>query len=277
VDIKQLLQDFLVERAGRHLLQDLRQIVLPLGGGAREQAVANRIGFPSLPTVVGGIVLGLIALGYFRWLAQEGLSNFNLFAILYFGALLLWNWTGPRLLYPVQPQLYLGFLIGIGTVLSWIASLGNREALRELGKAALVVTVLVLISLSVYKSANIEDTRLHVGDLQVRSSWLKSNISSSAIIMSQAPAVDHLYSGRKTIGMPRSLASAGELEDYLLAHSVDYILIAPSLEWQAKYVSMYDDRTTQLIPLMAELVSEGKITLSYSSASSISVYRSLRK
>jgi hypothetical protein len=265
LDIGALLEAFLVDGAKRHIGQDLRQAVLPVGGGAREQALAERVGIPSLPILVGFLTFGLIALGYFRWFAKEGLSVFNLFAILYFGALLLWNWIGPRLLYPIQPQLYLGFLLGIEAVLFWITSFGNREILRRCGNAMLVSVVLILMALSVYGSFRVDDSRLHVGDLQARTSWLKANTRHSDIIMTEEPLTDFLYSGRKTVHRPESLASAGELEDFLKDHGIDYILIAPQINWQSNYTPSYSERTRRFLPLIADMVSEGRIARVHSS------------
>jgi len=260
-----LLEAFLVDGAKRHIGQDLRQAVLPIGGGAREQALAERMGIPSLPILVGFLTFGLIALGYFRWFAKEGLSVFNLFAILYFGALLLWNWIGPRLLYPIQPQLHLGFLLGIEAVLFWITSFGNRDVSHKLGNALLASAVLILLLLSIHGSLRIDNTRLHIGDLQARTDWLKANAVPSDIIMTEAPLTDFLYSRRKTVRQPESLTSAGELEDFLVDHGIDYILIAPQIKWQSNYTPSYSERTMRFLPLIADMVSESRIARVHSS------------
>ena len=264
LDNETLLVDFL-KATKRHLGEDLRQAVLPFGGGARERAFAERLGIPSLPILVGFLTFGLIALGYFRWFAKEGLSVFNLFAILYFGALLLWNWIGPRLLYPIQPQLHLGFLLGLEAILVGITSVGNRDTLLKFGKVMLASAFLVLWLLSVRKSLEIADSRLHVGDLKARTKWLKANTNPSDIIVTEQPPLDFLYSNRRTIYQPDSLVSATELEDYLVKHEVDYILIAPQLQWQPSYVPSYSDRTIRFLLLITDLVSESRITRVYSS------------
>ena len=260
-----LLEDFLVDGAKRHIGQDLRQAVLPVGGGATEQALSERMGIPSLPILMGFLTFGLIALGYFRWFAKEGLSVFNLFAILYFGALLLWNWIGPRLLYPIQPQLHLGFLLGIEAVLFWITSFGNRDVSHKFGNALLASAVLILLLLSIHGSLNIDNARLHVGDLPTRTNWLKANATPSDILMTEEPQLDFLYSGRKTVRQPESLASAGELEAFLVEHNIDYILVAPQIKWRPDYIPTYSERTTRLLPQIATLISENRISVVYSS------------
>jgi hypothetical protein len=129
----------------------------------------------------------------------------------------------------------------------------------------LASAVLVLWLLSVRKSLQIADSRLHVGDLQARTKWLKANTTPSDIIMTEQPTLDFLYSNRRTIYQPDSLVSATELEDYLVKHEVDYVLIAPQLQWQPSYVPSYGDRTIRFLPLIADLVSESLITRVYSS------------
>jgi len=265
-DIKLLLTDYFIAGTKQHLGEDLRQAILPLGGGPREQIVAERIGIPSLPILVGVFTFGLIVLGYFRWFVQEGLSVFNLYAILYSGALFLWVWKGPRLLYPIQAQLHFGFLLGIEAVLSWAAAFrGRTNSVRKFRNGVLASAVFILLLLSVRSSLKIDDSRLHTGDLQARTTWLKANTTPCDIIMTGAPPIDFMYSGRKTVYQPGSLASTGELEDYLAKHGVDYILIAPRIEWQPSYIPSYSDRTTGLLSLIADLISESRVMLVYSS------------
>jgi hypothetical protein len=256
---------YFLEAAKRHLGEDLRQAVLPFGGGARERAFAERLGIPSLPSLVGFFTLGLTALGFLRWFAKEGLSVFSLFAIFHFGALFLWNWIGPRLLYPIQPQLHFGFLLGMEAVLFWITSFGSRDVSHKLGNALLASVVFILLLLSIHGSFHIDNTRLHVGDLQARTNWLKANATPSDIIMTEEPLTDFIYGGRRTVHQPESLVSAGELEAFLVEHNIDYIVVAPQINWQPDYIPTYSDRTTRLLPHIAALISEKRISEVYSS------------
>jgi hypothetical protein len=162
-------------------------------------------------------------------------------------------------------QLHLGFLLGIEAVLLWITSFGNRDVSHKLGNALLASAVLILLLLSIHGSLHIDNTRLHVGDLQARTNWLKANATPSDIIMTEAPLTDFLYSGRKTVRQPESLRSAGELEAFLVDQGIDYILFAPQIEWQPNYVPTYSDRTTRLLPQIAVLISENRISVVYSS------------
>jgi hypothetical protein len=83
--------------------------------------------------------------------------------------------------------------------------------------------------------------------------------------MTEAPAVDYVYAGRKTIPQPGSLTSADDLAHFLERHSIDYILVAPEIEWQLSYSPAYSEGATRLLDATAELVLEDRITLVYSS------------
>lgn len=265
IDLGLFMRRFVNAGLKYHLGQDVRRAILPIGGGAREQAFAEQLGVPFLPMLVGFAVFGLVAVGYSRWLIQEGLSAFNLFAVVYFGALFLWVWDDPRLLYPILPQLQYAFLLGIETILAWTLFRGQRGLLPKLSKVMMVSIFLVLALVSAYRSLRIDDSRLHAGDIQLRSSWLKANTPPSAIVMTEAPEVDHIYHGRRTVRYPGALASASELADFLAEHGVDFILVAPGIRWQLSYVPTYSEKTVNMLPLITSLVSEDRITLVYSS------------
>jgi hypothetical protein len=262
VDVAGLSADFL-RKARRHLLKDLRQAVLPIGGGAREQAFGEWIGVPLLPDLVGALTLVLIVLGFVTWFAHDGVSAFSLFAILHFGALLLWNWKGPRLLYPIQPQLLLAFLLGLEAAVSWVSSLMPGGFAPRFRRVVLTCCILVLVLLSGYQSFSIPDSRLHAGDLKARTQWIRDNTAPSDILLSEEPVVDFLYGDRKTVRQPESLSSADELGSFLEENAIDFILIAAEIDWQASYVPTYSDETIELLPLIAELASQDVITQVY--------------
>ncbi len=258
------LKAFFIFPVTQHLGVDLREALLPIGGGPREQAFAERIGIPFLPLLLGLLTFGLIVLGYIRWLAQEGLSVFNLFAVVYFGVIFLWVWIGPRLLYPIQPQLFLGLLLGIEAILAWIVSFSSGTGrFARLKTGALVSAVAFLILVSIFRNLSPSDTRLHVGDIQLHSQWLKSNTSTSAIVMTEEPQIHFLYSGRKTVPYPTASTSASELEEYLLAQHVDYILVSPKLEWQLNYTPAYSARATHMLPFIAHLTATNRVARVY--------------
>lgn len=264
---------FLVEvlEAGElHVEQHIRSAVLPLGSGDREQALAAHLGLPMLPLLVGLATCGVIVLGYIRWYAQQGTSAFQLFSVLYLLALFVWLWRDPRFLNPVLPQLFLSFLVGVEAVLQALSLAARRRTTWPMVQnGALVALVALMLLGSVYKNSKLEDSRAHIGDLQARSSWLKANAASSAIVLSEHAELDYLYSDRKMVYPVGSYNSAAELEAYLAAHRIDYVLIAPHLRWQTDYRASYSKATARLLERTEELAGEGKVTLVYAPTNSL--------
>lgn len=234
---------------------DFRQILLPFGGGAGEQAFADRLGLPALPLAIALLSTALLALGLVVWYRRYGLSAALLFTVLYVLALIIWPWGLSRLLYPVQPQLFFAFLLGIAALLSALARAARSRALlsapaaRVLPNLALGAVALTLISISAYYSLHPEDSRAHVGDLPTRSLWLKSNTPPDAVVMSEEPQTDYLYAGRRTVPYG-GFDSLPNLEQYLAANRVAYILVAPRLQWLPEYTVIYSDAATGLLALL---------------------------
>jgi hypothetical protein len=267
----------LVSSVIEYFREHIRRTVLPLGGGQREQAFAQRLGIPVLPVLLGFLVSGIAVLGLASWFINEGASVFLIFAVLYFGFVVMWPWRGTRFLYPIQPQLFFGLLLGIEMILLWATRILNqRGLLLKVRKPTIAIIVFALISVSVYKSLHIDDSRIHVGDLQARSSWLKSNVPSSAIVMTEQPQTDFLYGGRKTVSYG-AFSSISELEHYLSRNNVNYVLIAPQLKWQSNYVPAYSDRTIRVLHLLENLSSENRVVLVYASEGEwVKVFQVLR-
>jgi hypothetical protein len=255
----------LLRKLRHNLLLDLRNVVLPVGGGASEQALVERLGLPSLSLIAGAVVLALVVLGFGRWLIKDGLSVMLLFAPLYAAALLFWNWYDTRLLYPIQPQLFLAFLLGLEAIYVWIGSWQKGRNTRRVVDVILVATTVLMLLLSIDKGFAVRDSRLSKGDLALRTSWLKAHAAPDAILMSEVPLQDYLYGGRKTVGFPASVASAQELAHYMTERGVNYVLIAPNLAEDDSHMPALSDLSSQLLPLLSELVSEGRVKLVYES------------
>jgi hypothetical protein len=255
----------LLPKLRQNLLLDLRYAVVPAGGGASEQALVERLGFPSLSLIAGAAVLALLALGSVRWLVKDGLSVMLVFALFHGAALLLWRWIGTRLLYPIQPQLYLAFLLGLEAILVWMGSLLKSRNARRAVDIILAATVILMLLLSLGKGLTVADSRLRKGDLAQRTSWLRDHAAPDAILMSEAPIQDYLYGGHRTVPHPRSVASAQELDRYMAGHGVDYVLIAPDLAEDDSRRPTLSDLSGRLLPLLSELVSEGRAVLVYES------------
>jgi hypothetical protein len=272
VDNRQLIATY-AQRAFRHIHSDIRRLVLPAGGGAREQAIADRLGLPNLPVVIGLLTFGLVALGYGCWLRSSGLTLLNLFAPLYVVGLLFWNWDSPRLLYPVQPPLQFALLLGIDTALFGILTRGQTTTMQRYRQGGMAALIVILALVSTYSSLRIGDSQDYVGDLRARTAWVKVHSNASAVLMTEAPQVDYLYSERKTVPFPPQASTAASLADALRETGTDYILIAPQIRWGDANNPTYSPETLALLPLLEELERQNKLSLIHSPNSLQRVYQ----
>lgn len=259
-------------RAAFHIHRDLRRLVLPTGGGTREQVLANRLGMPALPRIIGLLSFALVVLGYVLWLREEGINLLSLFVPLYAVALLFWNWDSPRLLYPVQPPLEFALLLGVEAVLFGLCSRVHTICLRRYQHAAMAALIVMLALVSAYNSLNIDDSSYHVGDLRARTAWLRANAPASAVLMTEAPQIDYLYSERRTVPFPAHSTTATELAEALRQTGTDYVLLAPEIRWSDVYSPAYSPKALVLLDLIKELEAQHEIALVYSSAGLQRVY-----
>jgi hypothetical protein len=275
-----------LDRARRHLTMDLRQAVLPGNGQGREQELVRQLRMPWLSMAVVLLTVGLVIVGWLVWWVQDGMTAFGFGAMVYLGASLLWDWAGPRLLYPIVPQLLLCFSIGIEAACRIVSAAAKRRNLtvgvtsgaitaETLTYAFTLGVVVVLGGLSFVVSFRILDSRLHVGDLSARTEWLRANTPASAVVLSEQAASDFLYGDRHTVQLPGSFSSSADLESFLISEGVDYVLVGPVPGWEISYASAYSRSTVQLLPLLAELRATGRLTEVYSSAQDgIAVFKS---
>jgi len=248
--------------------------VLPFGNGAREQAIAEKLGIHQLPAILGYLVSALMLIGYLRLFLGGKISIFALFGVLYLGVLELWVWQGPRLLYPIQPQLLFGFLAGIDAIIVLGISRINQSSARQITSLTVATVVLALVAISFYKNLNVTDSRLFVGDLQKRTTWLRANLPKSSVVLSEDPEIDYLNSGIKTVPYPPSGLTVDAFEAYLSQNSVNYILVAPEIAWQDSYKPVFSQKTSQMRPLFEQILSQHKLEEVYSSPpDNIEVYQ----
>jgi hypothetical protein len=270
------LQQLLTFAVREHLGSDLRAITVPFGESVIRGIVDRFSGSASLwLPIFGYIVSSLVILGLLRLLLQEGLSLFLLFPILYFCALSIWIWNKPRLLYPIQPQIQLAWIIALETILLFAFRVFTRKTSSfHLHQIALTTLTCLLLIASVVKSFREQDSRTHMGDLRARSEWVRTHSLASDVILTEEAQIDYLYSERKTIMFPEGLSTASELKEYLMDNQVSYILDAPNVRWHTVYSPNHSELANQLIPLFEELRKEGLIQLVFSSdADRICVYR----
>jgi hypothetical protein len=242
----------------------LRQVLVPLGGGVTEKNLLNSLGLAPQPFISGLLFTALVLLGFVTWIRQEGISSFNLFPVVYLGVIYFWEWEGVRFLYPIAPQLQMAFLLAMEAVLVWLAGRWRRLDTSPLPRAVFVVVVAVLVLGNLYKSARIESSLLHVGDVYARTAWLKANTLPTDLVMTEEPVVDYVNGERKTVSFREEYASASELAQDLRQKRIQYVLLAPGLWWQARYKPGYSEHLQLVIPLVNELAAAHQLELVYS-------------
>jgi hypothetical protein len=96
--------------------------------------------------------------------------------------------------------------------------------------------------------------------------------------MTEAPETDHLYSDRMTLMYPHPMVKNPEdLDRYLQAYHVAYVLVAPEIKWMDTYKPEYSARANRMLPYLETLVAQKRVDLVYSSGPDlIKVYQVLR-
>lgn len=213
----------------------------------------DRSGVPLLEIVPGLLLLALLTLGGIRWFRLMGLSAFGVVVPPYVAGLIFWTWRGPRLLYPIQPQLILAMLLGVSVLITWLAGklngarrderrfangkpglMGNhstvlwRPALpwRKLPLLAILVGVLSIAFVLI--DARLASSFHATPDWRERTAWIRANAPADAIILSLDPPVDYIYSGHTFLD-PDSSTTSGQLAEFLQKYGIDY-LIAPTAD-----------------------------------------------
>lgn len=253
-----LIQDYVIHGAQQHFGKSLRTAVFPFAGTQGEENFANRIGLPFLPSLVGYMFSLLIVIGYVRWIRMETLTVFNLSSLVYFFSLFAWVWNEPRFLNPIAPQLLMGLLLGIEAILLTISRWSRPMAGNiQISLAAFGVLILAL---SIYKSITLADSRLHIGVLEQRTTWLRENTPLKTVVLSEYPVIDYLYGGRVTTSLPRNLASAAELDRLLEQKQISYILVAPEISWMLPtYQPIYSQRMQDVLPAILTLTAKSRL------------------
>jgi hypothetical protein len=253
----------------QHFGSDVRSVAFPLGGGEDEAQVGRRFGVDNLPQITGYLVSLLVVLGFVRLLRRARVNLFLGFAVVYFAALFLWIWNDPRLLYPIQPQIFLAFLASMDGALKLAARPFQRAMPANNRLSYATVTALVagaLLFAVSFKSFRGEDTRQHVGDLSARTAWIKANTGAKDVIATNAPEIDYLYGDRKTVPHPQEAKTSDQLVQYFQSHGVRYVLLAPDVAWQPVHLPEYDEELLAMEQQLDAMVNEGEVTLAYHNA-----------
>ncbi len=259
----------LLARTVQHLGKDVPAIILPSTDSAAARAAGGRVQDALL--LLGYAVSALIALGLLVRAVREGLPPSTFFAGTYLAAIfVVWFWQGPRLLYPILPELLLGFLVGAQALIRGAGWLGGRAGRASSGRRASFAVAglaVALLALSAYRGLDAVGPLPPAGGLSARTSWLSANTERDAVIMSEAHEVDYLYSGRKTIPFPVLRQTTETVELYLAEHGPDYVLIAPEppFAWVPDGAPQYTQNTQLILRELERLAERGEVARVYDS------------
>lgn len=236
---------------------NLRRVALPLGGGDSERAMFARIGLPGLPIVLNVGIAALVAAGWGLWIARAGLSAGALVGLTYLLTIPIFPFPRARYLYPVQPQIFFGLVLAIGFVSRVLFSRWPQRSILAARWMPVVATV-CLLAVSTYKDTNRDDTRNHVGDLTLRSEWIRTHTDPDAIVMTDQGQTDFLYGQRHTVPYHRR-SDARNIWTYLRDRRVDYILLGPGLDWQSRYDPAPSRAMLRIRREIAPLIADGRV------------------
>lgn len=240
-----------------HATINLRQVTLPFGGGESEQAIIARIGVPGLPIALNLGVAALVAVGWGLWIARAGPSAGALAGLAYLLTIPVFPWPRVRYLYPVLPQIFFALLLAIAFFSRLVFSRWpRRSTLAERWMPA--IATVFLLGASVYKDTLRDDSRVHVGDLELRSQWIRTHTHPEAIVMTEQGQTDFLYGRRRTVPYPPQ-SEKPALWNYLRDRRVDYILLGPNLVWQSQYAPVPSRSTRRVVAEIAPLIADGRL------------------
>lgn len=213
--------------ANRRLYRDIPSAIAPGLDSQFTTVLAARWRLEwSLPWLGRAISL-LLLLGFLRWRRQEGVSGFLMAAAPYLLMMLGWRALGPRLLYPVQPQLFYALFFGLETLV-----IGFGAALTAFRTPAFRRHTIAIASgalLCLYAAVSIfrPDDAFYVQVLEQRAGWIRANTPPSAILMSRQPEIDFLAGRRRGLPYPRNVEtfSPAQFAAILEATDVDFLVV----------------------------------------------------
>lgn len=190
----------------------------------------NRTGLYWVRLLPGLLAVGVAGLGTVVWVRRTGLNAFQLVVPPYLLALVLWSWSGPRLFYPIQPQIFLTLLLGVYTAACFITQRilpRNAKPIWAAGAAAALLAI--LLGASFWLDLRLPATMLLGNDLRVRANYLLQHIPADAVVVDTRAVGDRLYTPRTFVDVPHLTASTAELIPYLTREHITYVVTEDGL------------------------------------------------
>ncbi len=271
----------LLRLAGRRLYRDIPSAIAPGLASEYTHLLLAPWGLGGWLRALGWAISLILVLGFARWLRREGASAFLLAAAPYLLLLMGWRALGPRLFYPVQPQLFYALLLGVETVVLGLGAAFGVLRRPRARSGIIAAAVVVLLGGYTAISALAPQNASYVQALESRRHWFLTNTPPTAIVMSLQPEVNYLYSQRRGLPYPRALAAftPDRFAAYLSDADVDYLLVErqtggwTTSEGDAEPQRTFktDDTLDHLVALAQALQADGRLALSYEAADGFSV------
>jgi hypothetical protein len=219
---------------------------------------------PSRAYLLGALLVSLMVFGLFRQVRRRGVRAGEVYAGLYAGILMSWQWQGERFLLPVAPLL-LSYL-GVGIVdLARVVARGRGDAAStsrrglaggDVGRAGWLGAALVGLAVAPHlvfslravpeqlavTAAHLRGDRLAgyeptVRDYFAASIWLGENSPPDAVVVSRKPMFTYLLGGRKSVLYP--YGPPEEIERAVRAADARYLIYDQLGNSAAVYLTPY--------------------------------------
>ncbi len=100
--------------------------------------------------------------------------------------------------------------------------------------------------------------------MQARTLWLRDHVPADAVVMSELPRADYLYSGRHSVAL-HGYSSEAALDDAIQQQGVDYIISGPGVLWTNNSVPVVTDEWKVVEPMIQALLRVGRLQVAYAS------------
>lgn len=228
--------------------------------------IFERLQVPFIPTFVRLGLLAIIVLGFISAVRTEvhPWSPWKLFVVLYVGVILSWPWRGWRFLHPIVPFLYAFLLIGASTVMSMVARIWQSAQRLEAVLLLALVLVALFAELRLYTRGLSDASIKYHRDLTAGVAWIEEHSTSDSIVMAEHSMSVCLYANRRMVEFP-SDCTFESIADCISSQKVDFVLLAPRLEWTDKLA--WDNYTQSCMkPAIDELQARHEAALVYANS-----------
>ena len=212
------------------------------------------------------IALGVCVAGAWSWVRRTGVTAFQLVAPPYLGALLLWAWNGSRLMYPIQPHLFLALLLGVMVV----AARGSKTFARL---AVIGITVFILLG-AVWLGLRLNATMLLPEDPSARAGLLQQYIPPGAVVLSSRAENDYLYMPNPFLEVPRDIRTSNDVVTMLVRHKIEYVVAVAGLNPTPENDNLRVGRVRRFVILLQPLIQKTVVSeLYFDTKGDVAIYR----